>query len=115
MEDRKNLPPKEVEAQKGGKQARVMQTRSSNDQQIEVPAWVPSLVLDGAFLPSDASIKDFQQGKVGYVANAVEQSLLLPTDMADLRSMRKHKVFLNLKRDVTMVSPLVSFFFLFLF
>ena len=72
-------------------------------------------MLDGAFLPSDASIKDFQQGKVGYVANAVEQSLLLPTDMADLRSMRKHKVFLNLKRDVTMVSLLVSFFFLFLF
>ena len=72
-------------------------------------------MLDGAFLPSDASIKDFQQGKVGYVANAVEQSLLLPTDMADLRSMRKHKVFLNLKRDLAMVSPLVSFFFLFLF
>ena len=72
-------------------------------------------MLDGAFLPSDASIKDFQQGKVGYVANAVKQSLLLPTDMADLRSMRKHKVFLNLKRDLAMVSPLVSFFFLFLF
>ena len=72
MEERKNLPPKEIEAQRGGKQARVMQTRSSSDQQIEVPTWAPSLVVDGALLPSDASIRDFQQGKVGYVANAVK-------------------------------------------
>ena len=37
----------------------------------------------------------------------MKQSLLLPTDMADLRSMKKHEVFLNLKRDFAMVSPLV--------
>ena len=44
-------------------------------------------MLDKAPLPNDTSIRDFQQGKVGYVANAVEQALLLPTDMAELRSM----------------------------
>ena len=58
-----------------------MQTRSSSkgaitirkgDQQMEVPAWTPSIVLDGAPFLSDASIKDFQQGKVGYIANIVE-------------------------------------------
>lgn len=65
-------------------------------------------MLDKAHLPSDTSIRDFQQGKAGYVANAVEQALLLPTDMADLRSIRKHEVFLNLKRDLTMVSPFLS-------
>ena len=43
------------------------------------------------------------------MANAMEQALLLPTDMADLRSMRKHEVFLNLKRDLVMVSPSTSF------
>ena len=43
------------------------------------------------------------------MANAVEQALLLPTDMADLRSMRKHEVFLSLKRDLVMVSPSTSF------
>ena len=63
-------------------------------------------MLDKAPLPSDASIKDFQQNKAGYVANAVEQALLLPIDMANLRSMRKHEVFLNLKKDLAMVSPL---------
>ena len=49
------------------------------------------------------------------MAIVVEQSLLLPTDMADLRSTRKHEVFLSLKKDLAMVSPLVSFFFLFFF
>ena len=46
------------------------------------------------------------------MANSVGQALLLSTDMVDLRSMRKHEVFLSLKRDLTMVSPLTpSFFF----
>ena len=68
MEEKRNPPPKEAKVQKGGKQAKVMQIRSSNevviidrrgDQQTKVPAWTPSLVLDGAPLPNDALIKDF--------------------------------------------------------
>ena len=67
-------------------------------------------------LPANASIKDFQQGKAGYVANAMEQTLLLPEDMANLRSIRRHEVFLSLKRDLVMVSPSISsLFFSFLF
>ena len=38
------------------------------------------------------------------MANTVEQALLLPRDMADLRTMRKHEVFLNLKKDLALVS-----------
>ena len=45
------------------------------------------------------------------MADAVEQALLLPEDMADLRSMRKHEVFLSLKRDLAMVSPPTTFLF----
>ena len=41
----------------------------------------------------------------------MEQPLLLPKDMADLKSMRKHEVFLNLKRDLAMVSFLFFVFF----
>ena len=44
--------------------------------------------VDGAPLLEDASIQDFQQGTVGYVADAVEQSLLLSKDMTDLGLMR---------------------------
>ena len=79
--------------------------------------------LDGAPFLSDASIRDFQQGTAGYVVDAVEQSLLLPMDMADLRSMKKHEVFFGLKRDLAMVSKFLSlvkfsssnFFFFFFF
>ena len=61
-------------------------------------------MLDGAILTTDASIRDFQQGRCGYLADVVEYALLLPGDMADLRSMR-HEMFLSLKRDLALVSP----------
>jgi len=60
-------------------------------------------MLDGAPLLTDASIKDFQGGKAGYMADAVEQALLLLSDMAELWSMRRHEVFLSLKRYRAMV------------
>ena len=51
----------------------------------------------------------------------MEQALLLPSDMTNLRSTRKHEVFLGLKKDLEMVSPspstlslFFSFFILFL-
>ena len=67
-----------------------------------------ALMLDKAPSLTDASIRNFQQGKADYVADAVEQALLLPKDMADLRSLRKHEVFLSLKRDLTLVSLLTT-------
>ena len=71
-----------------------------------------ALMLDKAPSLTDASIRNFQQGKADYVADAVEQALLLPKYMADLRSLRKHEVFLSLKRDLTLVSLLNTFPFL---
>ena len=65
-------------------------------------------MLDGAALLANASIRDFQEGRAGYVANAVKQALLLLGDMADLRLIRKHEVFLSLKRDLALVSPLTT-------
>ena len=43
------------------------------------------------------------------MADAVEQALLLPRDMANLRTMKKYKVFLSLKRDLV----LINFYFIF--
>ena len=62
---------------------------------------------------ADASVINFQQGRAGYVADTVEQALLLLKDMADLKSMRKHEVFLSLKRDLALVSFLITLFFFF--
>ena len=78
------------------------------DHRPSVQIWNPPLELDGAPLPLDSSIRDFQMGKTVYVANALERPLLLPQDMANLRTLKKHEVFLTLKRDLAMV----FFFFL---
>ena len=59
-------------------------------------------MLNGEPLLTNASICDFQ-GVVDYVANTVEQALLLFEDMAELRDMRRHEVFLSLKRYLAMV------------
>ena len=46
------------------------------------------------------------------MANAVEQALLLHKDMAELWSMRRHEVFLSLRRYLGMVCfPLDPFYF----
>ena len=60
-------------------------------------------MVDGDPLLANASIRDFQGGKFGYIVDAMEQALLLPGDMARLRSIRRHEVFLSLKRYLAMV------------
>ena len=40
------------------------------------------------------------------MANALERSLLLPADMAELRNLRRQEVFLNMKRYLGMVKLL---------
>ena len=59
-------------------------------------------------LLNDAFVQDFQRGTSENMADMVEQSLLLPKDMADLRSMRLHEVLLRLKRDLAMVSKFLT-------
>ena len=47
------------------------------------------------------------------MANALEQPLLLPQHMAALRILKKHEVFLTLKRGLAMVSCCCCFFIYF--
>ena len=51
----------------------------------------------------NASRWDFQKGEGTYVADALERSLLLPTDMTELKNLRKQEVFLSIKRYLGMV------------
>ena len=102
-----------------------MQTRSATEgdkkanHQAVAPVWAPRMEVDGAPFLENASIRNFQWGTAGCVVDAVEQSLLLPKDMADLRSMRQYEVFLGLKRDLAMVSlflcPLYFYIFVIFF
>jgi len=52
------------------------------------PAWNPQLELDGAAIPWNSSIKEFQRGNAHYIINALEQPFLLLKDMATLKNMR---------------------------
>ena len=55
-------------------------------------------MLNGEPLREDVSIRSFN-GDIGcHVASSLEEALLLPNDMAELRNIRKDEVFLNLKR-----------------
>ena len=50
-----------------------------------------------------ASLSDFRRGEGIYVSDALERSLLLPTDMAELGGLRRQEVFLSIKRYLGMV------------
>ena len=57
----------------------------------------------GEHLRDDASVRNFNGGIGCHVASAVEEAMLLPKDMAELKNMRKNEIFLNNKRYLGMV------------
>ena len=67
----------------------------------------------GEPLRDDASIRDFNNGIGCHVASAIEEALLLPKDMAEIKNMRKNELVLENNRYLGMVrSYLLSFFIL---
>ena len=52
-------------------------------------------------------MRSFQDGEGTYVADALERTLLLPTDMIELKNMRMQEVFLSMKRYLGMVRLLI--------
>nr|POF21367.1 hypothetical protein CFP56_43491 [Quercus suber] len=74
------------------------------EHRSQVPSWNPPLVLDRVPLPTNSFIRDFDNGRSGYVANDVEQVLLLRRDMAMPLNLKKHEIFLSLKRDLALAT-----------
>ena len=73
-------------------------------------------MLGGEPLTDDASIKDYNGGIGCHVASMLEETLLLPKDMVELRGLRRNEVFLQTKRFLGMVSIyLFTVFSFFLF
>ena len=54
-----------------------------------------------------ASLRDFRGGEGAYVSDALERTLLLPTDMDELKNMRRQEVFLSIKRYLGMVKLVI--------
>ena len=76
------------------------------DVRILQRTWSPQLEVDVIAIPWNALVRDFQRGRAGYIAEALEQPLLLPRDMEAFRRFKQNDLFLSLKRDLAMVSNL---------
>ena len=66
--------------------------------------WSPKLEVDWVAIPYTASVREYNRGRAGYIAEALEQPVLLPQDMEAYRRFSQPELFLSLKRDLTMVS-----------
>ena len=66
--------------------------------------WAHWLELDGIPIPWNSSIREFQRGHSVYIAETLDQPLLLPKDMEALRHMRQPDLFMSLKKDLIIVS-----------
>ena len=119
----------ELVPSKGNKQARQTQDhrsrRSSSvdnreealEAQVRRPArtWSPVLEVDGMPIVFDATLRHYRGGHAGLVAEALEQSLLLPQDMTTYRSFNHPEFFLSLKGDLAMVNDSAHFFFIYIY
>ena len=108
---------------KGNKQQRVSQDqrskRSTSVERREDPLAAhvchtphtcsPKLELDGVLIAWDTSIRNYQRGQVGHIAEALAQPLLHPRDIEASRCFSQQELFLSLKRDLTMVSNSIFF------
>ena len=113
----------EIGPSKGNKQQKVAQDQwskmSSFVESREGPLaadvrrtpriWSPKLELDGVPLAWDTSVRNYQGGQAGYIAEALEQSFLLPRDMEAYIRFNQQELFLSLKRDLAMVSNSIHF------
>ena len=123
METGRPRPTSEEEAHRAAKQQKVSHAprrgvERTDSQFLEPQAWLPTPMLDGEPLMDDASIRDFNGGIGCHVTSTLEQTLLLPKDMVELRGFRRSEVFLHTKRFLSTVctnSSLLFFFFFFFF
>ena len=60
-------------------------------------------MLHGGPLLETASMRDLGDGEGGYVVDALRRTMLLPTDVDELKKMRMQEVFLSTKRYLGMV------------
>ena len=96
METGRPRPSNEEEAHRAMKQQKTSHAPSrgaerADSQFLKPEAWFPAPMLGGEPLMDDALIRDFNGGIGCHVASALEQTLLLPKDMVELRGFRRSK------------------------
>ena len=63
----------------------------------------------------DDTLRHYRRGHAGLMAEALQQPLLLPQDMAAYRSFNHPDLFLSLKSELAMVSNSTHFSFIFVY
>ena len=122
MEIGRPHPSNEEETHRATKQQKTIHApnrgaEKADSQFLEPQVWLLTPMLGGKPLMDDALIMDFNGGIGCHVASALEQTLLLPKDMVELRGFRRSEVFLHTKRFLSMIctySPLLFFSFFFI-
>ena len=77
---------------------------------VQPRTWSPKWELDGVAIPYTASVREYNRGRVGYIAETLEQPVLLPRDIEAYRRFSQPELFLSLKRDLAMVSDSFTLF-----
>lgn len=90
-EGKSNMPQEEGEAPRAQKQLKIRPQGQGQEvnAQSAPKAWLSALMLHGEPLMEDASLRDFRGGEGAYIADALERSLLLLTDLKELKNMRR--------------------------
>ena len=92
------------------KRAPFVESREETERvEVRMPprTWSPRLEVDGVAIPYNASIREYNRGRAGYIAEALEQPVLLPKDMEAYRRFLQPELFLSLKRDLAMVRQFI--------
>ena len=100
-------PAKEAQTRRG-QQKKTTSSGTSKELRGDKPKkpsiWRPIFTLSfGSPVLDDANLRDRQKGNFGLVAECLGKALCFPKDMQELRSFRKHEVFLALKQDLAKV------------
>ena len=106
MVPRQGKQQKTTRGQKNKRASSVESREEENRAEVHVQphTWSPKLELDGVAIPYTTLVREYNRGRVGYIAEALEQPVLLPRDMEAYRRFSQPELFLSLKRDLAMVS-----------
>ena len=102
---RPSKQPKTTREQRD-KRAPFVESREDGDRaevRVNPRTWSPTLEGDGVAIPYTTSIREYNRGRAGFIAEALEQPVLLPRDMEAYRRFSQPELFLSLKRDLAMV------------
>ena len=87
-----------------GTEAQSAQSKGKGIEAQSTPsAWLLAPMLHREPLLETASMRDLGDGEGGYVVDALGRTMLLPTDVEELKNMRMQEVFLSTKRYLGIV------------